>query len=173
MNHIIDHTMGSNINNPINNTINDVTNNTANNAANNAANHTVINTLKVHHIGYLAKKMEAAINAFQHLGYTIRQDTVHDAIRRIHICFMEKDGYVIELVSPADNESLVSGLLKKYKNSPYHICYETQDLNQELALLTAEGYTAIDTPTPAPALGNRRVVFLMNPFLGMIELLEM
>jgi len=58
------------------------------------------------------------------------------------------------------------------KNSPYHICYETNDLDKELARLTAQSYTAIDAPTPAPALGNRRVVFLMSPFLGMIELLE-
>ncbi len=85
---------------------------------------------------------------------------------------MEKDGYQIELVSPADTESVVSGLLKKYKNSPYHICYETPDFDADFASLVQEGYTAIDVPTPAPALDGRRVVFLMNPFLGMIELLE-
>ncbi len=126
----------------------------------------------IHHIGYLVKKMDAAVSAFRRLGYTVRRDTVYDAIRGIHICFMEKDGYVIELVSPAGSESLVAGLLKRYKNSPYHICYETQDLDKELAVLTSEGYTAIDAPAPAPALEGRRVVFLMNPFLGMIELLE-
>lgn len=129
-------------------------------------------TLAVHHIGYLVRKIEKAIAEFQHLGYTVRQDTVLDTIRGIHICFMEKDGYMIELVSPAANGSPVSNLIKRYKNSPYHICYTVKDLDKELAHLTAEGYTAIDTPAPAPALGSRRVVFLMNPFLGMIELLE-
>lgn len=130
------------------------------------------NDLKIHHIGYLVKKMEEAIHAFERLGFTVCRDTAYDGIRQIHICFMEKDGHTVELVSPACSGSLVAGLLKKYKNSPYHICYETQDLDKELALLTAGGYTAIDVPTPAPALDNRRVVFLMNPFLGMIELLE-
>lgn len=156
----------------MNHTMNNTTNNNMDNTLNNTSDSAVNSKLKVHHIGYLVKKMDAAITAFQHLGYAVRQDTVLDTIRRIYICFMEKDGYVIELVSPADNESLVAGLMKKYKNSPYHICYETQDLNKMLTLLTAEGYTAIDTPTPAPALDNRRVVFLMNPFLGMVELLE-
>jgi len=85
---------------------------------------------------------------------------------------MEKDGYRVELVSPADSSSVVSGLIKKYKNSPYHICYETPALDASLASLTAKGFTAIDAPAPAPALQNRRVVFLMNPFLGMIELME-
>ncbi|HBA68251.1 MAG TPA: lactoylglutathione lyase [Lachnospiraceae bacterium] len=126
----------------------------------------------IHHIGYLVKKIDKAMEAFQHLGYSAVSDIIYDGGRKVHICFMEKDGYRIELVSPGDSSSVVSGLLKKYKNSPYHICYETADFETDFASLSAEGFTAIDTPTPAPALGGRRVVFLMNPFLGMIELLE-
>lgn len=128
--------------------------------------------LKVHHIGYLVKKLEAATDTFARLGYRILQDCTYDSCRSINICFMEKDGYVIELVSPTDSGSVVYGLLKKYKNCPYHICYESTDFEQDFLKLTQSGYTAIDTPTPAPALENRRVVFLMNTSLGMIELLE-
>ncbi|NLL77691.1 MAG: lactoylglutathione lyase [Clostridiales bacterium] len=128
--------------------------------------------LKVHHIGYLVKKINAAISEFQHLGYVILQDIVYDDSRKVNICFMEKDGYTVELVSPATPDSVVAGLLKKYKNSPYHFCYESTDFENDLAALTKDGYTAIDMPTPAPALGNSRVTFLMNANLGMIELLE-
>ena len=128
--------------------------------------------LTIHHIGYLVKKINQAIDEFERLGYTAVSDTIYDDIRIVHICFMEKDGYRIELVSPADNESVVAGLLKKYKNCPYHICYETPTFDADLEALAAEGFTAIDSPTPAPALSGRRVVFLMNRFLGMIELLE-
>ncbi len=128
--------------------------------------------LTIHHIGYLVKKINQAIDEFERLGYTAVSETVYDDFRKVHICFMEKDGYRIELVSPADSESVVAGLLKKYKNSPYHICYETPALEADLKALAVEGFTAIDTPTPAPALSGRRVVFLMNRFLGMIELLE-
>ena len=71
---------------------------------------------KIHHIGYLVKKIDAAIRDFAQLGYVVTQNTVFDSFRKIHICFMEKDGYVIELVSPADENSIVAGLLKKYKN---------------------------------------------------------
>lgn len=128
--------------------------------------------LKVHHIGYLVKKIDKAMDEFGRLGYTAVSEVVYDDYRKIHICFMEKDGYRIELISPADNGSVVSGLLKKYKNSPYHICYETPDFEADLASLSGESFTAIDTPMPAPALQGRRVVFLVNPFLGMIELLD-
>ena len=129
-------------------------------------------TLKIHHIGYLVKKIEKAKKTFEALGYSTEQDIIYDDIRKVNICFLVKDGYRVELVSPVSEDSVVSGLIKKYKNSPYHICYETPDLDKDLSLLTNEGFTAIDTPTPAPALENRRVVFLMNASIGMIELLE-
>ncbi len=128
--------------------------------------------LKVHHIGYLVKKINAAVVQFRQLGYVLRQDIIYDDYRKINICFMEKDGYVVELVSPVSSDSVVAGLLKKYKNTPYHLCYESHNFENDLAYLTENGYTAIDMPTPAPALENMRVTFLMNASLGMIELLE-
>ncbi len=128
--------------------------------------------LKVHHIGYLVKKMDKAFQNFENLGYQIFQDTVYDDIRKVHICFLQKDGYLVELISPAAEDSVVSGLMKKYKNSPYHICYETNAFEQDYQMLLESGFTAIDTPTPAPALQNRDVVFLISPVIGMIELLR-
>ncbi len=128
-------------------------------------------TLKVHHIGYLVKKIGKAVKTFQSLGYQIEQDTVLDEIRKVEICFLTKDGYRVELISPVSEDSVAAGLLKKYKNSPYHICYEADDPEAACQELTQNGFTAIDTPTPAPALNGRNVVFLMSPIIGMIELL--
>ncbi len=129
-------------------------------------------TLKIHHIGYLVKKTDSAIHSFTDLGYKIVQDTVYDNIRKVNICFLQKDGYLIELVSPASGDSVVAGLLKRYKNAPYHICYETDDFEADYQALLTGGFTAIDTPAPAPALQNRKVVFLMSASMGMIELLD-
>ena len=89
----------------------------------------------------------------------------------LEICFLIKNGYRVELVSPVSADSVVSGLLKKYKNTPYHICYEAEDPEGACQELTSSGFIAIDTPTPAPALGGRRVVFLTSPVIGMVELI--
>ena len=129
-------------------------------------------SLKVHHIGYLVKKIEAAVSSFEKLGYRAAQDTVYDDIRKVNICFMEKDGYCIELVSPTHETSVVSGLMKKFKNSPYHICYETEDFEKDYMTLVSDGFMAIDTLTPAPALQGREVVFMTHPSSGMIELIK-
>lgn len=130
-----------------------------------------MSNLKIHHIGYLVKKIDRAKQTFEALGYRTEQDTVYDDVRKVDICFLVKDGYRIELVSPVSPDSVVAGLIKKYKNAPYHICYETDDFETALAELTAGGFLAIDTPTPAPALNQRRVVFLTSAAAGMIELI--
>ena len=129
-------------------------------------------SLKIHHIGYLVKKIDAAILSFQNLGYRISQNTVYDGIRKVNICFLEKDGYRIELVSPVSEDSVVYGLLKKYKNCPYHICYEKENFEEDHQALLSNGFISIDEPTPAPALQDREVVFLTNASMGMIELIK-
>lgn len=128
--------------------------------------------LKVHHIGYLVKKIEAATQTFEALGYQLTQGIMYDDIRKVNICFLQKDGYCVELVSPTAEDSVVSGLIKKYKNCPYHICYETDNFDKDYQTLLSNGFISIDTPTPAPALQDREVVFLTNASMGMIELLK-
>lgn len=132
-----------------------------------------MSTLTIHHIGYLVKKIVPAIRSFEALGFQVVREVIRDDIREVDICFLEKDGYRVELVSPYSATSVVAGLLKKYKNCPYHICYETRHFEEALEELTSHGYVMMGSPTPAPAIDQHPVVFLMNASLGMIELLDL
>lgn len=132
-----------------------------------------MSTLTIHHIGYLVKKIVPAIRSFEALGFQAAREVTRDDIREVDICFLEKDGYRVELVSPYSATSVVAGLLKKYKNCPYHICYETSHFEEALEELTSHGYVMMGSPTPAPAIDQHPVVFLMNASLGMIELLDL
>ena len=91
-----------------------------------------MSTLTIHHIGYLVKKIVPAIRSFEALGFQVAREVTRDDIREVDICFLEKDGYRVELVSPYSATSVVAGLLKKYKNCPYHICYETSHFEEAL-----------------------------------------
>lgn len=132
-----------------------------------------MSTLTIHHIGYLVKKIVPAIRSFEALGFQVVREVIRDDIREVDICFLEKDSYRVELVSPYSATSVVAGLLKKYKNCPYHICYETSHFEEALEELTSHGYVMMGSPTPAPAIDQHPVVFLMNASLGMIELLDL
>lgn len=128
--------------------------------------------MKIHHIGYLVKKLPKAAAEFKKLGYVEVSGVTDDQIRKVDIQFLEKDGYVVELVSPNSPDSVVAGLIKTYKNAPYHICYLCEDMEADLKQLTENGYFQMDMPTEAPALDHKKVCFLMHPQMGMIELLE-
>lgn len=128
--------------------------------------------MKINHIGYLVKKLEKAKKEFLGLGYQEIQEDVYDDFRGINICFLEKDGYVVELVESVISDSVVAGLYKKVGNSPYHICYEVENLEQAMEELRGKRYVSWDEPHEAKVFGGKRVCFLIHPYLGMIELLE-
>lgn len=128
--------------------------------------------MKIHHIGYLVKKIEKAIKAFEGLGYQLTSEIIRDEYRQTDLCFLEKDGYVIELVSPFSKESVVSDLMKKLGNTPYHICYETADMDAQVEELLSQHYVLCDEKHEAVAFGGKNVCFLIHPFMGMIELVE-
>ena len=129
--------------------------------------------MKIHHIGYLVEDIGTAIEEFKNLGYHQSPDgVVKDDFRGILICFMQMDGLNVELVSPTSEQSSVSGILKKKKAGPYHICYLSEQFAEDIQALTQQGFMVIQPPAPAIALQSKSVAFLYSSHSGIIELLE-
>ncbi len=128
--------------------------------------------LRIHHIGYLVKRIDKACAMFLDLGYSIEQEVIYDEYRNVDICFLIKNGYRIELISPRKGKSAVGELLKRIGNSPYHICYEVKHIGETVIELSKMKFVEWEQPTEAPALNGRKVTFLFNSQIGMIELLE-
>lgn len=129
-------------------------------------------SLTTHHIGYLVKNMNESIKQFKILGYQLTNETITDQMRQIYITFLCKDGYRVELIQPISETSVVAGLMKKHKNSPYHICYTSDCFIEDTGYLTSHGYLAIDEPLAAPACDGHNVQFFIHPELGMIEIMD-
>ena len=128
--------------------------------------------MRIHHIGYLVKNIVKSKDLFLKMGYRLSKDNTYDKFRDVDICFLEKDGYCIELVSPRTTDSVVGELRKKLGNTPYHICYEVDDLEDVISELGKQRFVIWEEPHEAPAIEGRRVAFLVNSQIGMIELLE-
>jgi methylmalonyl-CoA/ethylmalonyl-CoA epimerase len=134
--------------------------------------------MRIHHIGYLVDNIEVAAKEFEMLGFFGKGGACKDLIREAYIMFLYgAGGYAIELIQPLNEMSPLYGLRKKYRNSPYHVCYETDDLTGEIERLTSVaggGCTLIQPPQLAPAIeGSPDVAFLMNRHIGIIELVEL
>lgn len=128
--------------------------------------------MKIHHIGYLVKNIENAIDVLLSLGYVCESEIFFDQYRGIDIVFMVNGGYRIELVSPKTDTSVVADTLKKIGNSPYHICYCTHDIQSSALELKRQKFITIDEPAAAPAIEGKKVVFLFNKQIGIVELVE-
>ncbi len=131
--------------------------------------------MKVHHIGYLVDDMTEAVKEFARLGYSVQKPELYDPLRRINLCFVENDGTCVELIEPAEGCKLFTKLHKRIGNAPYHIGYivrEGKEFNDVMKSLREEGYMLVQPPEPAKAFGEKRVAFLMNEAIGLIEIIE-
>lgn len=128
--------------------------------------------MKIHHIGYAVHDIKASEASFIILGYKKCSDIVEDDSRKVSILFMKKEGYLIELIAPLNEKSHMYTILKKMGSGPYHVCYEVESIDASIDRLLRNGYILVEKPCAAAAIENRKVAFLFNRDIGMLELLE-
>lgn len=128
--------------------------------------------MRIHHVGYLTKKLENSRKRFYALGFTDEKSAMYDEIRDINISFLRNGAYRVELIEPASKASPMYELLKRYTNTPYHFCYEVEDIDLKIKELAGAGYHILHAPEKAPCIDDKMVAFLYHPEIGIIELVE-
>lgn len=128
--------------------------------------------LTFHHIGIACRDIAKTQAFYLQLGYTA-SPIVEDPLQHVRISFLEKDGAPrLELLEPLDEQNPVSRTLATAGVSPYHICYEVQDIEAAIADLRAQRFLLVNGPVPACAMNDRRIAFLYQKNTGLIELVE-
>jgi len=133
--------------------------------------------MKIHHIAYAVTSIEKSKVRFEELGYESTQtEPMNDDFRNIRILFMihKESKTLIELVEPLNDKSPITSLCQKMHGcaSPYHICYEVENLEDALSKLKLKGYLITQKPAPAVAIEGKNVAFLFQKDVGIIELVE-
>ena len=130
--------------------------------------------MKIDHIGYAVRRIERAMESFQKLGFKFGEEIIEDTDRNVKISFGEKDGYKIELVSPLDKSlaSPVDQYLGNAHGTPYHICYCSDNFDNEVEELKKQGFKVVIEPKKATAFDGKNVVFLMSLGFGLMEIVE-
>lgn len=129
-----------------------------------------------HHLGIAVADIDKAIPMYEVIGWKQCTQIIKDDTRNVWIVFMKypERNELIELVSPMGESSPVTKTLQTMRNvsTPYHICYEVDNLERVLRVLKGKHFTQTTPIAPAVAFGGRRVVFLLNKDVGLVELLE-
>lgn len=126
-----------------------------------------------HHIGIACHDISRTKAFYLAMGYE-EHPVVDDPWQHVRVCFMDQPGAPrLELLEPLDEQSPILRTLKVAGVSPYHFCYEVQDIVTAIASLRKERFLLLSGPVPACALNNRQVAFLYHKNNGLIELVEM
>ena len=132
----------------------------------------MIEALKFHHIGIAVRDLDATATLYEAGGYS-RSAVVDDPVQHVRICWLSKKGApLVELLAPLDDDSPVCNILDKVGVTPYHCCYEVDNLEEAVAALKRQKYALVRRPVEAPALRGCRVCFLFHKNAGLIELAE-
>ena len=132
----------------------------------------MLESMKFHHIGLAVKNIQATAAVYVGGGYK-RSERIFDPVQNVNICWLTKEGMpVIELLEPVDETSPVSKTLEKNGVTPYHTCYIVEDIEQAVRDLRKLKYVAVSKPVGAVAIHGRKVCFLFNKNVGLIDLLE-
>ncbi len=133
----------------------------------------MIGDYKIHHVGIVTDSIDATKSFYEEIGFKA-SNTIMDPIQKVNICLLTKiDECCIELVEPANEVSSVNKLIKKVGVSPYHICYEVENVDKEFDMLTEqENFIPLFRPVEAVAMNNRLVCYLYRKDVGYIELIN-
>ena len=118
--------------------------------------------MRIHHLGYAVKSMDVSIEEFVKLGYERVGETVADEARGVMIQFMNLGNYCIELVAPMNAASSINGIITKLGNTPYHICYSVDNIDEAVERLKNEGYVLMEKPSCAIAIDSIRLHFFIT-----------
>ena len=127
--------------------------------------------MKIHHLGYAVNNINDSIIEFEKLGYT-KISFVNDLLRNVQIAFMSNQDYLVDLIAPLNDKSPVDKVLLKMGSTPYHICYETHDIDSKVSELKNDGWMLIKKKEIAIAIDDNYVVFMYHKIVGLIELVE-
>jgi methylmalonyl-CoA/ethylmalonyl-CoA epimerase len=130
--------------------------------------------MEFHHIGVAVNNLDKSIEIYTDLGYTVKNGlTYFDPIQNVNICFMFKENHpLIELISPHNDESPIIRILNVNGPTPYHTCYEVDSIEDQIIKLKKNGFIQISKIQSAIAFDGRKICFLINREIGLLELLQ-
>jgi methylmalonyl-CoA/ethylmalonyl-CoA epimerase len=130
---------------------------------------------RFHHTGFVVASIERAAPGFAAaLRATWDGVIVHDPNQGARVSFLQGESAsdpLIELVEPDSEASPVASFLKR-GGGLHHVCYETSNLEQELAAARAAGALIARAPMAAVAFGGRRIAWVYTKDKLLIEYLE-
>jgi methylmalonyl-CoA/ethylmalonyl-CoA epimerase len=131
-----------------------------------------MNNIRVHHYGLATDNLERSIETLRSLGYHIGKITL-DPVQKVRVVFASRPKEsMIELICDIDAKGPTSSIVSKTGNGLYHICYEVDNLEETIMKFRDKGFLLMHSPAPAVACSDKRIAWMYNRYIGLVEFLE-
>lgn len=127
------------------------------------------------HVGIAVKDIEDYFNSTLRtvLGVSKLSEIVVDPIQNCKIAFAtSSNGVRLELIEPLNDQSPVNQILQKKKGGLYHLCFISENFDDDVQKCISNKFIPLGKALPAIAFENRRVIFFSTPTFEIIELVE-
>ncbi len=130
--------------------------------------------MKLHHIGIVVSKIKDSIGEItEYIKFETISTTIPVQSQKVNICFLKMGESFLELIEPVEKDSPVYDFAKN-GGGIHHLCFEVNDIHDELASMENKGATVL--VKPVIGFDNRLIAFvdlnMKNTKCGLIELLE-
>jgi methylmalonyl-CoA/ethylmalonyl-CoA epimerase len=125
-----------------------------------------------HHLGIATRNIEKCAEIYCSLGYT-KSEIKIESSQKVKICFLHKhETPVMELVEPLSKNSPISRIIQASGTTPYHTCYEVENIKLAVYELEALNFRPLFEPTQSDAMEEGLFCYLFSPDVGLIELYQ-
>ena len=115
---------------------------------------------RIHHVAVIVTSLDEALPLYRDL-LGLPLETIMDIpTDRVRIAFLGVGESKVELVEPTDDTTGVARFLANKGEGFHHVCFEVDDLAQELTRLGIDGVELIDS---APRKGAEGPVAFLHP----------
>ena len=113
---------------------------------------------RLDHIAIAVPDLQRAIQRFaQDLGLPL-SGTEDVPTEKTSTAFFPIEGTRIELVHPMGGEGPIAKFLEKRGGGLHHVCFQTDDIEGDVAKLISKGWVFL-SPAPKPGAHGTRVIF--------------
>ena len=131
--------------------------------------------ITLHHVGHVVASIEESMERYRiALGALSVSEIFDDPIQRSRVAFLRlpTPGMVqFELVEPSAPDSPVARFLEQ-GGGLHHLCYEVDDLEEQIRWMKSQKAMLIRSPKPAVAFAGRRIAWMRTADAVLIEYLE-
>jgi methylmalonyl-CoA epimerase len=115
---------------------------------------------RIHHVAVVVRSLDAALLVYRDL-LGLPLETITDIPSdKVRIAFLGVGESKVELVEPTDDTTGVARFLEKQGEGFHHVCFEVDNLTEELTRLGIDGVELIDS---APRHGAEGPVAFLHP----------